>query len=54
MTDYLVLGGGLAGCTMATRLKRLDSSASVALIEAGPDEKQTLQSLNRCPPPNYA
>lgn len=38
MTDYLILGGGLAGCTLATRLKEYDPSASVTLVEAGPDE----------------
>ena len=38
MTDYLVLGGGLAGCTIATRLKEYDPSASVTLVEAGSDE----------------
>ena len=38
MADYLVLGGGLAGCTVATRLKEYDPSASVTLVEAGPDE----------------
>ena len=38
MTDYLILGGGLAGCTNATRLKEYNLSASVTLVEAGPDE----------------
>ena len=38
MTDYLVLGGGLAGCAIATRLKEYNPSASVTLVEAGPDE----------------
>lgn len=38
MADYLVLGGGLAGCAIASRLKEYDPSASVTLVEAGPDE----------------
>jgi choline dehydrogenase-like flavoprotein len=38
MTDYLVLGGGLAGCALATRLKEFNPSCSVTLVEAGPDE----------------
>ena len=38
MTDYLVIGGGLAGCTLASRLKQYDPSVTVTLIEAGPDE----------------
>ena len=38
MTDYLVLGGGLAGCVVATRLKEYQPTASVTLVEAGPDE----------------
>ncbi|KAL8726093.1 MAG: hypothetical protein Q9166_006930 [cf. Caloplaca sp. 2 TL-2023] len=38
MTDYLILGGGLAGCVLATRLKEQDPSVSVTLVEGGPDE----------------
>lgn len=38
MTDYLVVGGGLAGCTLASRLKEYDSLATVTLVETGPDE----------------
>lgn len=38
MVDYLILGGGLAGCTVASRIKDYDPSASVTLVEAGPDE----------------
>lgn len=35
--DYIVVGGGLAGCTLASLLKKSNSSSSILLIEAGPD-----------------
>jgi len=34
--DYLIVGGGSAGCVLANRLS-LDPGIRVALIEAGPD-----------------
>ena len=40
MTDYLVLGGGLAGCVLASRLKEYFPEAKVTLVEAGPDEHE--------------
>lgn len=40
MTDYLILGGGIAGCVLATRLKEYQPSLSVTLIEAGPNEHE--------------
>jgi len=36
--DYLVVGGGSAGCVMASRLSE-NSSAQVILVEAGPDDQ---------------
>ena len=38
MTDYLVLGGETAGCVLASRLEEYCPSASMTLVEAGPDE----------------
>jgi choline dehydrogenase-like flavoprotein len=35
--DYIILGGGIAGCVLASRLKEADSSLSIVLIEAGQD-----------------
>ncbi|CAG8961905.1 hypothetical protein HYFRA_00013705 [Hymenoscyphus fraxineus] len=36
--DYIIVGGGLTGCALATRLaQRLDSSVSILILEAGPD-----------------
>ncbi|WP_175770818.1 lycopene cyclase family protein, partial [Burkholderia anthina] len=34
MYDYLILGGGSAGCVLAARLSE-DATASVCLVEAG-------------------
>ena len=38
VADYLILGGGLAGCVVASRIHEYDPSAAVTLVEAGPDE----------------
>jgi choline dehydrogenase-like flavoprotein len=35
--DYIIVGGGIAGCVVASRLKRYQSSSRILLIEAGPD-----------------
>lgn len=38
MADYLILGGGLAGCVLASRLKEYDASLNITIVETGPDE----------------
>lgn len=37
-TDYLVIGGGTAGCIMAARLSE-DPASRVTLLEAGPEDR---------------
>ena len=35
--DYIIIGGGTAGCVLASRLSERQSSLSILVIEAGPD-----------------
>jgi choline dehydrogenase-like flavoprotein len=35
--DYIIIGGGIAGCTLATRLAQTNASLSILLLEAGGD-----------------
>ena len=39
--DYVIAGGGSAGCVLANRLRE-DPSARVCLIEAGPRDRSPL------------
>ena len=38
--DYIIVGGGTAGCVVASRLHQGDPSKSILLIERGPDERK--------------
>ncbi|RAO72117.1 uncharacterized protein BHQ10_008129 [Talaromyces amestolkiae] len=35
--DYIIIGGGIAGCTLASRLHERNDSIKILIIEAGPD-----------------
>ncbi|TVY17340.1 putative GMC-type oxidoreductase [Lachnellula arida] len=37
VADYIIVGGGISGCVVASRLSKHKSKPSVVLIEAGPD-----------------
>jgi choline dehydrogenase-like flavoprotein len=37
MADIIIIGGGLAGCVVASRLHQQKPDLSIVLIEAGPD-----------------
>lgn len=37
--DYIIVGGGTAGCVLASRLHQGDPSKSILLVERGPDER---------------
>ncbi|CAI6312325.1 unnamed protein product [Periconia digitata] len=37
VADYIIVGGGLTGCAIASRLASSSSAPSVVLVEAGPD-----------------
>lgn len=39
MYDYIIVGGGLSGCVVASRLREYDETANILLIEAGPDTR---------------
>ena len=43
--DFVVIGGGPAGCAVAARLARSESSPSVALLEAGPAKASILSDV---------
>ncbi|OBS24679.1 hypothetical protein FPOA_05219 [Fusarium poae] len=51
MHDYIIVGGGLSGCVLASRIREYDEHSTILLIEAGKDtrgrpEVQDMQILN--------
>jgi choline dehydrogenase-like flavoprotein len=44
--DYVIVGGGTAGCVLASRLKQSDSSLSIVVIEAGSDVSKRADVLD--------
>lgn len=44
--DYIICGGGTAGCVLASRLKHGDTSLSIALIERGKNDASNPMILN--------
>jgi choline dehydrogenase len=48
--DYVIVGGGSAGCVVASRLAAACPDAAVALIEAGPDGRGVAQIVD---PPSW-
>lgn len=37
--DYIVVGGGLAGCVLSSRIREYDDAAKILLIEAGKETR---------------
>jgi choline dehydrogenase len=48
--DYIIVGGGSAGCVVAARLAAASPDAAVLLIEAGPDGRGVAQVVD---PPSW-
>jgi len=48
--DYVIVGGGSAGCVVASRLAAAEPQATVLMIEAGPDGRGIAQIVD---PPQW-
>ncbi|KAI3323323.1 GMC oxidoreductase [Xylariaceae sp. AK1471] len=44
--DYIIVGGGIAGCVVAHRLKQYQPSLRILVIEAGPDVSENKDILH--------
>lgn len=49
--DYIIVGGGLSGCVLSSRIQQYDNTAKIILIEAGEDTRdrpdvQNMQVMN--------
>ena len=40
MHDHIIVGGGLSGCVLASRMREYDPNAKILLIEAGEDTRE--------------
>jgi choline dehydrogenase-like flavoprotein len=38
--DYIIVGGGLSGCVLSSRIQQYDNTAKILLIEAGKDTRE--------------
>ncbi|KAL8942484.1 MAG: hypothetical protein Q9216_001628 [Gyalolechia sp. 2 TL-2023] len=52
--DFIIVGGGTAGCLLASRLRSLLPKSSIALLERGPDQTENPLVLNPLAAPQLA
>ncbi len=51
--DYIIIGGGVGGCVVASRLHQRCPSASILVIEAGLDASKYPMSVDSIPTPVF-